>query len=350
MPAPSILNDWRFAVSLSYSGATPAAMRQSLLRGLKNQWIGAGTYTDDEGSADSIDDPWTVVRSSDSVSAANSDLWDADADLVWAAEGVAHSWIQLRHLNYFGTGNPLDMLLVCGPASTQNATLAVVFSRAGFSGGTITARPTAADEHIVRPTGGTVATAGWQGDDNSATSLTMRLHFLMTADGRKFHIFFTRASVCIAYWGLFDCESDIGFSEPYLFTIASEDFNAGAEVELLILSHFTSDTESTWYGRDQGGVGDFTALYITEIYGNSNTNTYVGLPRNGFNGGWLPSEMKLYGVAPAAGPLATVPDCWWARIADGTGSPGEDVDTGFDSYMQFGCMVVPWNNSTIVLG
>ena len=355
MPAPSIIHDWRFAVSQSFSGASPAAMRQSLLRGLKNLLLGTGSYTDSLSVVATVTTPWEVELSCDSVAtSAITDLWDADGDLVWAAEGVAHSWIVLTNPDYFGTGVPLSILLVCGPASTQNATLAIVISRAGFTGGTITARPTATDEHVVRPTGGSISTAGWQGDDNSATSLTMRLHFLMTADGRKFHIFFTRAAVCIAQWSLFDCDEDAGWTDPYLFTVASEDFAAGAEVELLtVAGHYRTDTERLWYGREEAGIGDFTVEAGIPTWTNAiaTADQMPGLALNGFTGGWLPFPIVLRGIAPAAGPLAVVPDMWWAREAAGTGSGGADVATGVNiQFMQFGAVMVPWNDTTIVLG
>jgi hypothetical protein len=353
MPAPTVLNDWRFAPSTLYSGASPAAMRQDLLLGVKEHLLGNGTWTDNEGSASSITSAWEVVSSSDSVTASAAVHWDTSTDLVWAAEGVAHSWIVLRHPDYFGVGNPLFMLLNCNPAGTQNSTLMVGFSRAGYSGGSITARPTAADEHIARPVAGTVSTAGWQGDDNSATSLTMRVHFLMTDDGRKFQFYFTRASVCIAAWILFDLDDDANgeWDEPYIFHVASEDFGAGAEAEVLDYNHFVTDTNRLWVGRDEsGGLGDFTAeAMMPHAQSLTSGNSFVGTAQNPFDGSWMPFPIPLRGVS-VNGVITVVPDMWWARLAAGTGDPKEDPDTADDDFMQFGVLVCPWNRSTILLG
>jgi hypothetical protein len=353
MPAPTLQNDWRFQVSQSFAAANPAAMRQALMRGLKNSLIGVGSWTDDQGVAASVTSPWAVVRSSDAVSAANSDLWDADADLVWAAEAVAHSWVVLVNANYFGVANPLYMLINLNPSGTQNATIMMSFSRAGYTGGTASARPTATDEHIVRPVAGSVSTAGWQGDDNSTISVSMRLHVIMTDDGRKFKIYFTRNSVCIAKWELFDIDEDeAGWTEPYCFQIVSEDFTVGAEIELMTFANVASDATFNWYARQEGGVGDFRLEHFMPcatsfIAG----NCIVGSSLNGFNGRWMPMPIFLRGVSPAASaPLAVVPDSWWARTAEGTGSPMRDDVAEFNQFMQFGTEMVPWNGSTIVLG
>lgn len=353
MPAPSIQNTWRFNVSQSISGANSSAFRQALLLALVNSLLGQGSWTDDEGAASSVGTPWEHVSSCDSVSTSSStNLWDSAGDLVWNAEASAHSWIVLRSPNFFGASNPLYMLLVCGPNGTINATLAVIFSRVGFTGGTTTARPTATDEHIARPTGGTISTAGWQGDDNNAAqSVACRLHVMVTDDGRKFRIAMTRGGVCIAYWSLFDLDTDAGWTEPYLFKLASADFTVGAEVEVLTETNEDNGVTRLFYGRDQGGVGDFTCEIFIPYHGVSLGNSVMTKTLNGFNGGWLPMPVFLCGIAPAAvAPICVVPDLWFARVAAGTGSPGENLETGRDEFMQFGIYLVPWNNSTIVLG
>ena len=353
MPAPTLQFDWRFQVSQSFAAATPAAMRQALLRGLKNSLLGVGSWTDSAGDAASVTSPWTMVRSSDSVSAANSDLWDSDADLVWAAEASVHSWIVLVNANFFGAANPLYMLINCNPSGTQNATIMMSFSRAGYTGGTTSARPTATDEHIVRPVAGSVTTAGWQGDDNATVSVSMRMHFMMTDDGRKFKIYFTRNSLCIAKWELFDIDEDeAGWTEPYCFVIHSEDMTLGADVELLTFANVSADATFNWYARQEGGIGDFRLDYLIPSAGSyAVADSVCGSALNGFNGRWMPLPQFLRGIAPAAeAPLAVVPDSWWARIAEGTGSPMRDDVAEFNQFMQFGYDIVPWNGSTIVLG
>ena len=355
MPAPSVLNTWRFNVSQSISGANSSAYRQALLLALVNSLLGSGSWTDAAGVASSISTPWDVVTSSDSVVAGAGNHWDSASDLVWAAEGNAHSWIVLRNPNFFGVSNPLYMLINCNPASTINATLMVSFSRAGYTGGSITARPTATDEHIVRPVAGTVGTAGWQGDDNNtAASVACRLHVMMTDDGRKFKVAMTRASVCIAFWDLFDIDQDeAGWSEPYAFVIHSEDFTSGGETELITYANVYSDSTFGYYAREQGGVGDFRLeFFVPHTPGGAIVgNSIMGSALNGFNGRWMPLPISMRGIAPAAvAPLVVVPDMWWARAAEGTGSPMRDPLLNENRYMQFGCYITPWNNSVIVLG
>ena len=57
MPAPSILNTWRFATSLPFSGATPVLMRQALLLGIKNRLRGVGAFTDAGNTASTVNTP-----------------------------------------------------------------------------------------------------------------------------------------------------------------------------------------------------------------------------------------------------------------------------------------------------
>lgn len=91
---------------------------------------------------------WSVVRSSDGVTDAYSDLWGTAYDgskLVRAAAGVAHSWVVLQAPVTMGS------LFVCfdltGPSDNSPLANASKFSKLGFTtGGTILNRPTASDE------------------------------------------------------------------------------------------------------------------------------------------------------------------------------------------------------------
>lgn len=89
---------------------------------------------------------WTCEGSSDSVTAGMdaTDRWGATFDgtkIVRASGAVAHSWIVLKSPNAMG---PYRICIQYN--STLDEKCVVVFSKASFTGGSITARPTATDE------------------------------------------------------------------------------------------------------------------------------------------------------------------------------------------------------------
>jgi len=92
---------------------------------------------------------WTVVGSSDSSSAnlTGTDLWVDKDDLVWDTAGNAHSWMVLRNT---AIATNFEICIDLSQAASDFDNLTFVYSHtAGFTGGTITARPTATDEFVV---------------------------------------------------------------------------------------------------------------------------------------------------------------------------------------------------------
>jgi hypothetical protein len=94
---------------------------------------------------------WTVVGSSDSVTAAMdaTDRWVTNANLVWATTaGTVFSWIVLQQTGIQASFQMLISLEILAAADTnrEDVYMGVSFS-AGFTGGSTTARPTATDEH-----------------------------------------------------------------------------------------------------------------------------------------------------------------------------------------------------------
>jgi hypothetical protein len=83
---------------------------------------------------------WTVVSSSNSVTQSLSDNWNSVSDLVWASDGVAHSWIVLKSpAGYVPAGGFVYLLLSC---ATGDSNLVIKMSGNGFTGGSSTTDPT----------------------------------------------------------------------------------------------------------------------------------------------------------------------------------------------------------------
>jgi hypothetical protein len=128
MRFPVLQKRWQVEANIAgASGAGNLQDHQETLLAIKDALVGFATL------------PWTVSQSSDSTAVDSSDLWDTYTDLVWAA-AAPHSWIVLQH-----PVRPSQVMFDLDNAAPRK--LHFYWSPSGgFSGGTISARPTASDE------------------------------------------------------------------------------------------------------------------------------------------------------------------------------------------------------------
>lgn len=135
MTLPSLTKTYQFNVNQKLVAAQGAASASKLIRTIKNSLTGFGLS------------PWTTQYSCNSVAAGTAgdgvDRWTTDANIVWAAAASPHSWYVLRQT---GIATNFELCIDC--LASQNMTT-VISPSAAFSGGTTTARPTAADEIVV---------------------------------------------------------------------------------------------------------------------------------------------------------------------------------------------------------
>lgn len=138
---------WEYSVNYTAAGASITLRNELLWLRLKEMLTdtGAATFLDASGGAlANLTAPWTVIASSDGVTADGTDRWGTVADIVGASAGVAHSWIHLRQVDFFGSGDHLNLLLSC--EDTATLTVGFVAWARGADGwnadGTITNRPT----------------------------------------------------------------------------------------------------------------------------------------------------------------------------------------------------------------
>lgn len=167
MPLPTLEKTWQFAhVSNSASGVQLNDLKDIFLR-IKD-------------AAKAFDDsPLTVVGSSNSLSAnmTGTDLLVDQDDMVYSA--TAHSWIVLG-LPEIGPGVQL-----CFDFKYSNSQYGdVVVTPTGFSGGSVTARPTAADEQVLRA--GEIL-FGQLGDGGGAGA-QLWAHLMLSTDGECFRV------------------------------------------------------------------------------------------------------------------------------------------------------------------
>ena len=125
--------------------------------------------------------PWTVVGSSDSLAASmdTTDRWLDIGDLVFQVlVGQVHSWIVLKQAGIaanFQVCFDLSSLLAADP---NRQDLGIVISPvSGFTGGSISARPTATDEVVLN-----ASTSPWLG--SMTTGVDSMISCMQSSDGQ----------------------------------------------------------------------------------------------------------------------------------------------------------------------
>lgn len=345
----AISRTWLHRVNLEMAQASDTEHRSHLLYTIKESFLGEGTeWTDSGGSPATGPTSWAVIASSDSVTADASDNWADGTDVVWAVAPIAHSWCLLRHRHYFGTDDPLEILLDCSQASsaTRGGCIGVYISRDGFDITTplTTARPTATDEAEVLVENGAMTTAAWQGSDtNDEDHRTGRLHFQMNDDGRAVRIFICRLGACVAVWDLFRAEGwlETTWTIPALMMVASRDSDA----ELATWSNMQSATYVQYVSYDSNVGGQFRARMASVVSTGANTSVSTwGTCTLGAEGSSGLHAIDLQCLSPAAGYPCTLVDLWMGRIAIAGETYGDT-----NAKAQFGNWATPWNTSTPLL-
>lgn len=187
MALPTIEKTWQQDPNKIVAASTSLAEKRALLRGIKDALL-VGCKAGGGGLV-----PWTAVYSCDSVAAGAAgdavDRWDADADLVWATAGSAHSWFVLKQT---GIAANFQLLISCEGAATGGHLLTVAYSyNAGFTGGTTTARPTATDEIVVLNNGNWV---------NGNFTAAMRWTAQQSSDGQCTRIWIGAGGLVVGMW------------------------------------------------------------------------------------------------------------------------------------------------------
>lgn len=194
MVLPALSKNWQFDVNaLLPSSGSHLLDCQRLILKLKTSLLSFASY------------PWTVTLSCDGVTvgAAGEDLWVEPGDLVWqtADFGTNRSWCVLRQ----ETG--LELLLECRNSTSGGIgkALRIVLSPSvGFTGGSLTSRPTAADEVVLAD--GTSSGGTWGvGSVNNTNSFDSVLHVWHSDDGQV-----SMWAICIDG----DCTSFAYFGAP----------------------------------------------------------------------------------------------------------------------------------------
>lgn len=322
MALPTLSKTWEHSVNTA--AATSTADEDdcdATILAMVNALIDGGTFTV----------PWTVVASSDSVTADASNNWLDIGDIVHAAAPTAHSWIVLEA--------PTGDLQICFDTGFTNSLperwgVYVSFT-AGFTGGTTTARPTATDEFELSAASTNIF---------PTSTFNSKVHCTISDDGEQTRLFVNIGGNTIIALIVGELADTDGLVDPTAI-IWGPITNGVSE---------TLDLFQLWSGcrtlfNDAGTVAAFRCSGEAVQNGTSDTTfqSLVGFnATNAQNGEWHLGPVGAWGPqgTAQAGKLGNLPDLFWGSETNHTGDQYPDVGTTFQ-FTQFGVFVVPWDST-----
>lgn len=233
MALPTLAKTWQYSLrNAVVAQGTLLATGQRLLRLIKNSMKGFGTL------------PWVVQYSCDSVTAGAAgdlvDRWAADANLVWANPGSAHSWIVLRQT---GIATNFEVCIATNSASSSPSAITIAVSpSAGFTGGSTTARPTATDETVL------INQAAWGA--NGSVNQNYVYDVWQSTDGQCTRMMIHQGGVsAIGFW-VFDKPKNptTGWTSPSCFLALGSSSTSQIQYTLLSNSSTTTAFRSRFSG------------------------------------------------------------------------------------------------------
>jgi hypothetical protein len=332
MALPVLDKTWQFDVNnvIAALGSALATARSALRTAVKDVLIGFGSS------------PWTVQGSSNSVTAGMDavDRWAADANLVWANAGSAHSWIVLRQTG-IATNFELCMDLIGADANGASAAW-VMSPSAGFTGGTTLNRPTATDEVVLTGT-------NWGGTSINAQIVT---HLMQSTDGQCTRIVICRASTAVALLQ-FDVPKNpvTGWVNPSC-GLAVTSNNGNEQPTVVVLN---SSGSGTGRGYQAGTTSILSFFYAIEGYKGSGSMSTLQTVANDINAEWpmLPTSLVGNGgsagaIAGGRGAMGDVFDMWFGLTT--TIVTGDTYPSGASrQFAQFGDVILPWDGSVVTI-
>lgn len=273
------------------SGGSLTNNKLSIL-GIKNLMVEAG---------------WSVVSSSNATIADSNDNWNSVSDITWATGN--HSWVVLKN-----TAIASNFQICIDLATSLSAYLwCFVSYNSGFSGGTISSRPTASDEIDI------ITSANvW---DAQYSSLTYKkITYLYSSDLKcnRIHLSFggsTIGSNSVSFI-MFDVPKDAPswWDTPFIACF-------GGDNRRITYTNYNTTTTTPLFGIIDGqkinlAIGSWGA---GKAYG----NTVIGM-RPDYGGSYSLSPMVLISnTSSRPGMLGVIVDMWWvsAGLPEGTYIP-----------------------------
>ena len=344
MPTPVSLKNWQFAPNQqTVTGGNLINDHKTLILAIKNILSGSGS---------NFSNPWKAAGSSDGVTAAMDgiDRWNTIANITWvAANGTAHSWIVLRQPI---VANSCSLLIDCvgGNAANPQAIYMALSPVSGFSGGSTTAAPSAADQIVLR-TGKNQADGYWFGNYGGANLFnSVRIHGWQSTDGKITRIMAMTASVVNLFWGVEEVyQPTTGSSagsiwSPPIVCYTLGDAN-GATTPVANFAHMFAAYPVRLF---TAFTGDATGSFSSEYTNVAANNQPVAQQMSGTNEISANFPMCPLGYTcvsvGARGRVGKVFDMWFGSPNVATG----DTYPATAGFAQFSNVILVWNSGTVL--
>jgi hypothetical protein len=322
VPLPTLVNTYQYNVNQTITALGSAlACNRRILRLAKDSFKGFGT------------NPWTCKGSGDGAGSAamdNVDRWAADANLIWANAGTAHSWIVLAQTQIHA--NFQICIDLTNAAGNGNVLTYVVSPVTGFSGGSNTARPTAADEMVLK------SNAAWGGVFSS--NVQSILHVQQATNGKATRLMVFSGGHLTTWW-LFDKSSS--FLASWTNPSASM-LEASASITTDCPTYARMWQGANTYGRGNTGVS-MTMYCSGEGYNNQALGVAQTAQHSYESAYPFPRVGLVSEIAANLGPMGRIDDLWWAydNVPEGDTYPAGTAR----QFVNAGCFIVPHDGSVL---
>lgn len=273
----------------------------------------------------------TVDYSCDSVTAGTKgdgvNRWDSITDLVWANNGVAHSWVVLT---LYGTSQMLISLE--GAAVNGNTITLVISPNAGFTGGTTTARPTATDERAL------INNTTWTGLSSDGS---VKVHLIKSTDGQCWRFLFgngNQVSTAIIL------DKAVQFASPdWVNSLVG--FAIGTVMGSNVLTNSNLNNTASFLGFGDSAMAMFLA---GPAYAGAQANVTQN-SANDLSGNWpFFGQELIANTASNRGDHGYLNDVWYGSTATASGSTTPTTGTQHQ-FIQIGSLIFPWCQVAAVL-
>ena len=341
---PTLVRTWLFKNNiLVANGGSGGQGRRNLLRTIFDSLTTAAGWTGSTGASLTHPTPWTVFGSSNGVTAAldNTNRLVANSDLVFASEGNAHSWIVLQQS---GLGTPyqvlFNMLNTSGSDDANAARMEVVVCSGAFTGGSITARPTAVEEYLLP-----ITSNFWDAISSPSTE-TRNLHIQVSSTGAATRFFWQGNGQTRIVFGMFEHPANLLPALAIPVSAWLNDFSSFGEGPTYANFHDIASLRARIFPAVGNAVT--ASLFMT-----SEVVPYFGVAALGrahtaqsyLDTAYPFIPIGLFsGTATVRGRMGTLVDLWQASVTPV--SFYQYPSNGTKQFVQVGDLIVPWNRST----
>lgn len=329
---PSVAKTYQFDVNNVIPSQAELPFYQALVHGIKEAMIGFATL------------PWTVVSSSDSVTADATDNWSATTDLVWASGASAHSWIVLQQ----GAGG--GQLCIDLNYAVSNVEKAEFRWSAGgnFTGGTVNARPTATDEIDISTKAGT---ADYIAANQTGTPAQNVFHVWHSTDGLVDRVAICSAGVLHTVWRFEAIQNPrtAHTNNPTVVGIVSN-----STVTELTTTDIRQSGATACLTTEKDGTGTAYDLFSASVGGDTTAqstlvdSTIGSVVEEWDSQTWAVEEHLACFTVGARGPKGSCYDSWigqWQINVTGDTMPNS---TSAREFAAFGPYVWPWTGDSTI--